>query len=90
MTTAIYIRVSTKDQADKGFSLDAQEKIGRDLCDRNGWTCEMFVESGGTPPPIASPRLWSRGHNGRRGVALEIAGMVCSGAPGVKRRDTYI
>ncbi|MFA6321829.1 MAG: recombinase family protein, partial [Candidatus Omnitrophota bacterium] len=45
-TCAIYTRVSSKDQAVKGFSLDAQEKIGKELCKRNKWQYDVFVESG--------------------------------------------
>lgn len=45
-TAAIYTRVSTAGQAEKGFSLDAQEKIGRELCERNKWQHKVFTESG--------------------------------------------
>jgi len=45
-TCAIYTRVSTKDQSDKGFSLDAQEKTGRELCQRNKWQFRLFAERG--------------------------------------------
>ena len=45
-TCAIYTRVSTKDQVSKGFSLDAQEKVGRQLCDRNKWPYKVFTERG--------------------------------------------
>jgi site-specific DNA recombinase len=45
-TTAIYTRVSTKKQASKGFSLDAQENIGKEICERNKWTYKIFAERG--------------------------------------------
>lgn len=34
---ALYIRVSTVEQADEGYSLAAQEKALREYCDRNGY-----------------------------------------------------
>lgn len=33
----IYCRVSTEEQADRGYSLDAQEKHCRDFAERNGY-----------------------------------------------------
>lgn len=34
----VYCRVSTEEQADKGYSLDAQEKLCRDFAERNGYS----------------------------------------------------
>lgn len=42
--TALYIRVSTEKQADEGFSLEAQEKQLRALCEAHGWNiCEDHI-----------------------------------------------
>lgn len=46
MTCAIYIRVSTETQAEKGHSLDAQEKEGIRICKQNGWDYQIFREAG--------------------------------------------
>ena len=37
MRTVIYKRVSTREQADEGFSLDAQEKVLREYCESKGY-----------------------------------------------------
>ena len=37
MRVAIYVRVSTEDQAREGFSLDAQEKRLNAYCKVRGW-----------------------------------------------------
>lgn len=42
----IYIRVSTQAQVDKGYSLSAQEKLGVELCERKGFSYEIFREEG--------------------------------------------
>jgi DNA invertase Pin-like site-specific DNA recombinase len=42
----IYIRVGTQAQVDKGYSLSAQEKLGVELCERNGFSYEMFRGEG--------------------------------------------
>lgn len=34
---AIYCRVSTKEQADEGFSIDEQERLLRELCEKEGY-----------------------------------------------------
>lgn len=41
MKVALYIRVSTEEQAREGYSLAAQEKALREKCDREGW--EVFA-----------------------------------------------
>ena len=44
---AIYIRVSTIDQAEDGYSLDAQEKILRKWCDNNGYDVyDIYADRG--------------------------------------------
>jgi len=46
MKCAIYVRVSTETQASKGYSLAAQEKAGIELCKKNGWAHDVFLEAG--------------------------------------------
>ncbi|MDP2233464.1 MAG: recombinase family protein, partial [Actinomycetota bacterium] len=42
----IYARVSTKEQADEGYSIDAQLKACRELCEREGLdVVAEFVEA---------------------------------------------
>lgn len=45
----IYCRVSTEEQADKGYSLDAQEKLCRDFAERNGYrVADIYRDEGKT------------------------------------------
>lgn len=54
----IYCRVSTEEQADKGYSLDAQEKLCRDYAARNGYNvAEVYREEGETARNIDRPAL---------------------------------
>jgi len=47
MRIAIYIRVSTDEQAEEGFSLAAQERICRDYCTQRGWADPVvYVDDG--------------------------------------------
>jgi DNA invertase Pin-like site-specific DNA recombinase len=47
MNAIIYYRVSTKEQAEKGFSLEAQEDKCRRFAESNGYTInKVFVERG--------------------------------------------
>ncbi len=47
MKTIIYCRVSTKEQAEKGFSLEAQEKACREFAFNNGLEVDkVFIERG--------------------------------------------
>jgi len=47
MKAIIYARVSTEEQADEGFSLDAQLRIMKDHCKANGWKVEKeFMDAG--------------------------------------------
>lgn len=43
---AIYLRVSSTPQAEKGYSLEAQEDAGVKLCQRNEWEYKIFREAG--------------------------------------------
>ncbi len=46
-SAVIYCRVSTKDQAEGGLSLDQQEKVCRDKCAAEGWRVRgVYVEKG--------------------------------------------
>lgn len=44
MKVAIYPRVSTQMQAEKGVSLDAQKYELIEYCNRNGYAYELFEE----------------------------------------------
>jgi len=46
MRAIIYVRVSDRDQV-QGFSLDVQEKVCRDYCDRHGWTVGLVAREEG-------------------------------------------
>jgi len=47
MNAIIYCRVSTKEQAESGFSLDAQEKSCREFANKNGYeVIKVFIEKG--------------------------------------------
>jgi site-specific DNA recombinase len=45
MRAALYVRVSTQDQAEK-FSLPAQRAILTEHCDRQGWAYEVYEDAG--------------------------------------------
>jgi site-specific DNA recombinase len=55
---AVYVRVSTDDQADNGGSLESQESTCRALCERKGWhVARVFVDrvsGGGIERPALS------------------------------------
>ena len=44
MRCAIYVRVSSEKQANKGLSLEAQKKTGMELTQSKGWTHEVFED----------------------------------------------
>lgn len=46
MKVAIYTRVSTQQQADKGISLDAQKKQLIEYCNKNQYDYEIFEDAG--------------------------------------------
>lgn len=46
MIAAAYVRVSTRDQAEDGLSLDAQLRAIRSHCEANGWQLAEYVEAG--------------------------------------------
>jgi len=43
---ALYQRVSSSGQAEKGYSLDAQRKEGVRICKQNNWAYEVFEDAG--------------------------------------------
>jgi DNA invertase Pin-like site-specific DNA recombinase len=54
----IYCRVSTEEQAEKGYSLDTQEKICRDFASRNGYTIVgVFKDDGKSGTSLNRPAL---------------------------------
>ena len=47
MRAAIYVRVSTDEQAAEGYSIDAQKMILEDYCIAEGWdVTEVYVDDG--------------------------------------------
>ncbi|MDR2866457.1 MAG: recombinase family protein [Methanomassiliicoccaceae archaeon] len=56
MRAALYVRVSTEDQAREGFSLDAQMKKLELYCKARGWTvADMFIDDGYSGRDIKRP-----------------------------------
>lgn len=54
----IYCRVSTEEQADKGYSLDAQEKLCREFAERNGYRiADVFRDEGKSATSLDRPAL---------------------------------
>lgn len=54
----IYCRVSTEEQADKGYSLDAQEKLCRDFAERNGYrVANIYRDEGKSGTKLERPAL---------------------------------
>lgn len=47
MVVAIYVRVSTLDQALEGYSLDAQQRVLRDWCNTRGHSIHSIYEDAG-------------------------------------------
>ena len=46
MVVAIYVRVSTLDQAQDGYSLDAQQRVLRDWCNTRGYSYSIYKDAG--------------------------------------------
>jgi DNA invertase Pin-like site-specific DNA recombinase len=54
----IYCRVSTEEQAEKGYSLDTQEKLCRDYAERNGYQVTgVFRDEGKSGTTLSRPAL---------------------------------
>jgi site-specific DNA recombinase len=45
-TAALYLRVSTRDQAEEGFSLDEQRQALTALATGPGWSFRLYVDAG--------------------------------------------
>jgi len=45
-TAALYLRVSTRHQADEGFSLEEQQRVLTDLAARRGWEFRLYIDPG--------------------------------------------
>jgi len=55
---AIYTRVSTEEQAERGFSLQTQEEACRRYCEERGWTViEVYREEGVSGATLDRPQL---------------------------------
>ena len=54
----IYCRVSTEEQAERGYSLDTQEKLCRDYAERNGYrVAGVFRDEGKSGTTLGRPAL---------------------------------
>ena len=54
----VYCRVSTEEQAEKGYSLDTQEKLCRDFAERNGYrVAGVFRDEGKSGTTLGRPAL---------------------------------
>jgi len=54
----VYCRVSTEEQADKGYSLDTQEKLCREFAERNGYrVAGVFRDEGKSGTTLDRPAL---------------------------------
>jgi DNA invertase Pin-like site-specific DNA recombinase len=45
-TAALYVRVSTRQQADEGFSLEEQQRVLTDLATERGWNFRLYIDAG--------------------------------------------
>jgi len=45
-TAALYVRVSTRHQAEEGFSLEEQQRVLTDLATQRGWQFRLYVDAG--------------------------------------------
>ncbi len=58
MNVITYCRVSTKEQAETGYSLEVQERICRDYAERNGYNIlKVFVEKGESAKTVNRSQL---------------------------------
>src|SRR5699024_3098799 len=58
MTVAIYIRVSTEEQASEGHSIGAQRELLKAYCTRQGWTSyKFYVDEGISAKDTNRPQL---------------------------------
>lgn len=58
MTVALYIRVSTEDQAEQGFSLESQKDRLIKYCESQGWDeYEVFMDDGYSGTTLERPAL---------------------------------
>ena len=58
MLSVVYCRVSTKEQAETGLSLDHQQAACREFCERQGWVVDrVFVERGESAKTADRPAL---------------------------------
>ena len=54
----VYCRVSTEEQAEKGYSLDTQEKLCRDFAERSGYrVAGVFRDEGKSGTTLDRPAL---------------------------------
>ena len=68
MTTRVclYIRVSTEEQAEEGWSVDAQERVLRDFCKSKGWKIvEVYKDEGKTGTNTNRPGFKRMLHDAR-------------------------
>jgi DNA invertase Pin-like site-specific DNA recombinase len=76
MRAALYCRVSTEEQSERGFGLDAQRRILTEYCQREGYSTEFFVDAGISGETISArpefQRLLNEAKSGRFDVVLAV------------------
>lgn len=69
MRTAIYIRVSTQEQAIEGYSIDAQKECLINYCKAKGWALtEMYIDPGCSGSNLNRPQIQKLLENAGKGV----------------------
>ncbi len=58
LRAALYVRVSTEEQADEGYSMDAQMRVLREFCARKGWRVSgAYVDAGYSGKTLNRPKM---------------------------------
>ena len=53
-TAALYVRVSTRQQAEEGFSLEDQQRVLTELANDRGWDFRLYVDAGSSSAPLSA------------------------------------
>ena len=56
--TGIYVRVSTDDQRDKGYSIDSQLRMIKEYCEKNGYKIvDIYNDAGHSEKDLIRPQM---------------------------------